>query len=590
VDGLVAQASLALERAQLAEDVHRQRVEARFRSLVQNATDLITVIDTDDTVRYQSPSVRRVLGYEPGDLEGTNFFDLINEDDAPRVRSFLASSSAGQNLIDARLRHQNGTWLSVEMTANDLTTDPNVAGIVLNTRDVSERRAFEEQLQHQAFHDTVTGLANRALFHDRVHHALERQGRDGEALSILLLDLDDFKAVNDSLGHAVGDRLLIEVGNRLRTLVRGADTVARMGGDEFAVLMEEARQEEAGETAERILEGLKAPFQLDGKDVLVRASLGIAIVEAGDDREGAEEFLRNADVAMYMAKAEGKGRYQIFEPTMHNSVLKRLELRADLLRAVEAQEFVLYFQPIYELSSGELAGVEALIRWQHPERGLVPPDQFIPLAEETGLIVPIGKWALEEACREAIVLQRAQPRKAQPLTMAVNLSAKQLQEPDLVRDLASILRESGLNPQNLHVEITESVMMADTDFSVTRLKELKMLGVRLAVDDFGTGYSSLNYIRRFPIDVLKIDRSFIDGITDQGEVSALSEAILQLSRILKLHAVAEGIETREQLDRLLELRCELGQGFLFARPLERKAIEALVSSGPSLRMDQEEAI
>jgi diguanylate cyclase (GGDEF)-like protein/PAS domain S-box-containing protein len=590
VDGLVAQASLALERAQLAEDVHRQRVEARFRSLVQNATDLITVIDTDDTVRYQSPSVRRVLGYEPGDLEGTNFFDLINEDDAPRVRSFLASSSAGQNLIDARLRHQNGTWLSVEMTANDLTADPNVAGIVLNTRDVSERRAFEEQLQHQAFHDTVTGLANRALFHDRVHHALERQGRDGEALSILLLDLDDFKAVNDSLGHAVGDRLLIEVGNRLRTLVRGADTVARMGGDEFAVLMEEAREEEAGETAERILEGLKAPFQLDGKDVLVRASLGIAIVEAGDDREGAEEFLRNADVAMYMAKAEGKGRYQVFEPTMHNSVLKRLELRADLLRAVEAQEFVLYFQPIYELSSGELAGVEALIRWQHPERGLVPPDQFIPLAEETGLIVPIGKWALEEACREAIVLQRAQPRKAQPLTMAVNLSAKQLQEPDLVRDLASILRESGLNPQNLHVEITESVMMADTDFSVTRLKELKMLGVRLAVDDFGTGYSSLNYIRRFPIDVLKIDRSFIDGITDQGEVSALSEAILQLSRILKLHAVAEGIETREQLDRLLELRCELGQGFLFARPLERKAIEALVASGPSLRMDQEEAI
>jgi EAL domain-containing protein (putative c-di-GMP-specific phosphodiesterase class I) len=295
-------------------------------------------------------------------------------------------------------------------------------------------------------------------------------------------------------------------------------------------------------------------------------------------------------VAMYMAKAEGKGRYQVFEPTMHNSVLKRLELRADLLRAVEAQEFVLYFQPIYELSSGELAGVEALIRWQHPERGLVPPDQFIPLAEETGLIVPIGKWALEEACREAIVLQRAQPRKAQPLTMAVNLSAKQLQEPDLVRDLASILRESGLNPQNLHVEITESVMMADTDFSVTRLKELKMLGVRLAVDDFGTGYSSLNYIRRFPIDVLKIDRSFIDGITDRGEVSALSEAILQLSRILKLHAVAEGIETREQLDRLLELRCELGQGFLFARPLERKAIEALVASGPSLRMDQEEAI
>jgi EAL domain-containing protein (putative c-di-GMP-specific phosphodiesterase class I) len=276
---------------------------------------------------------------------------------------------------------------------------------------------------------------------------------------------------------------------------------------------------------------------------------------------------------------------------MHNSVLKRLELRADLLRAVENQEFVLYFQPIYEMASGDLAGVEALIRWQHPDRGLVPPDQFIPLAEETGLIVPMGKWALEEACRQALTLQRALPRPARPLTMAVNLSAKQLQEPELVRDLAEILRETGLQPDSLHVEITESVMMADTEFSVARLKELKMLGVRLAVDDFGTGYSSLNYIRRFPIDVLKIDKSFIDGITDEGEVSALTEAILQLSKILRLHAVAEGIETRGQLDRLLELDCEMGQGYLFARPLERAAIERLVASGrSSLRSEQEEAI
>jgi diguanylate cyclase (GGDEF)-like protein/PAS domain S-box-containing protein len=590
VMGLLAQASLALERAQLAEDVHRQRVEARFRSLVQNATDLITVIDVDATIRYQSPSVRRVLGYEPSQLEGTSFFNLIHEDDASRVRSLLVMSGAGQTVIDARLRHHSGAWLAVEMTPNDLTEDPNVAGIVLNTRDVSERRAFEEQLQHQAFHDTVTGLANRALFHDRVHHALERQERDGKELAVLLLDLDDFKAVNDSLGHAVGDRLLVEVGNRLRTLVRGADTVARMGGDEFAVLMEEARQEEAGEAAERIVEGLKAPFQLDGKDVLVRASLGIAIVEGAEGSEGAEEVLRNADVAMYMAKAEGKGRYQIFEPTMHNSVLRRLELRANLLRAAENNEFVLYYQPIYDLASGDLAGVEALIRWQHPERGLVPPDQFIPLAEETGLIVPIGKWALEEACKEALTLQRACPPGGRKLTMAVNLSAKQLQEPELVHDLATILRETGLEPQTLHVEITESVMMADTEFSVTRLKELKMLGVRLAVDDFGTGYSSLNYIRRFPIDVLKIDRSFIDGVSDGGEVSALTEAILQLSRILRLHAVAEGIETKEQLERLLELRCELGQGYLFARPLERNAIEALVASGRSLRVEQEEAM
>jgi diguanylate cyclase (GGDEF)-like protein/PAS domain S-box-containing protein len=587
IEGLMPQASLAFERAELAENAHRQRVEARFRSLVQNATDLITVVDAEGVVAYQSPSVRGVLGYGPDDLLGTSLFEIVHEEDTARIRSLLRSATDSPTVIDARLRHRNGSWLAVEMIGNDLTDDPNVAGIVLNTRDVSERRAFEEQLQHQAFHDTVTGLANRALLQDRVAHALERQERDGKPLAVLLLDLDDFKAVNDSLGHAAGDRLLIEIGERLKILVRAADTVARMGGDEFAVLMEEAGHEEAGEAAERILEGIRDDIRLDGKEVLVRASVGIAIVEGwGPSRPGAEELLRNADVAMYMAKAEGKGRYQMFEPTMHSSVLKRLELKADLLRASDNDEFLMYYQPIYRLTDGELSGVEALIRWQHPEKGLVPPDQFIPLAEETGLIVPIGKWVMEESCREAVILQRAHPRRPRPITMSVNLSARQLQEPELVHDVAAVLRESGLEPQTLVVEITESVMMADTDFSVTRLKELKMLGVSLAVDDFGTGYSSLNYIRRFPIDILKVDKSFIDGIAEGGEESALTEAILQLAHVLNLRAVAEGIETKDQFDRLIELHCEMGQGYLFARPLEKKAVEALVASGRSLRVEQ----
>jgi EAL domain-containing protein (putative c-di-GMP-specific phosphodiesterase class I) len=271
---------------------------------------------------------------------------------------------------------------------------------------------------------------------------------------------------------------------------------------------------------------------------------------------------------------------------MHSSVLKRLELKADLLRASDNGEFLMYYQPIYRLGDGELSGVEALIRWQHPDKGLVPPDQFIPLAEETGLIVPIGKWVMEESCREAIILQRASPSRTKPITMSVNLSARQLQEPELVHDVAAVLRESGIEPETLVVEITESVMMADTDFSVTRLKELKMLGVSLAVDDFGTGYSSLNYIRRFPIDILKVDKSFIDGIAEGGEESALTEAILQLAHVLKLRAVAEGIESKDQFDRLIELHCEMGQGYLFARPLEKKAIEALVASGRSLRVEQ----
>jgi len=578
VEGVMAQASLALERAQLAEDIHRQRVEARFRSLVQNATDLITVIDGKGIITYQSPSARRMLGYEPEDLEGTSLFDLVHPDDATRVRNLIASASAASTVIDAQLAQRGGTWLHVEMTPTDLSADPNVAGIVLNTRDVSERRAFEEQLTHQAFHDTVTGLANRALFRDRVEHALERQERDDRSLAVLLLDLDDFKAVNDSLGHAVGDRLLVEVGHRLKGLVRGADTVARLGGDEFAVLMEDARDEEAAEAAERIADGFKKPYRLEGRDVIVRASIGIDIVHAsGTAHPGAEEVMRNADVAMYTAKAEGKGRYQVFEPTMHGTVIKRLELRADLLRAVEEGEFVLHYQPILELTSGDLAGFEALIRWQHPRRGLVPPLQFIPLAEETGLIIPIGKWALQEACREALVLQQLSRRRRKALTMSVNLSAKQLQEPDLVSDIAQILRETGLDPETLTVEITESVMMADTEFSVSRLQELKTLGVQLAVDDFGTGYSSLNYIRRFPIDSLKVDRSFVDGVGDGGEVSALTEAILHLSRVLRLRAVAEGIETSEQLDRLLQLNCELGQGFLFSRPIDKQSVEALTS-------------
>jgi diguanylate cyclase (GGDEF)-like protein len=417
-----------------------------------------------------------------------------------------------------------------------------------------------------------------------VEHALERSGRDGEPVSVLFMDLDDFKTINDSLGHAAGDRLLAEVGDRVKNTLRQADTAARLGGDEFAILLEDGGDGlEAAEVASRILHALEGPFHLEGKEVFVRASIGIASAAHMETTgpEGAEELLRNADVAMYMAKEAGKARYQVFEPAMHDTALKRLELKADLQRAVDNQEFVVHYQPVIELDSGRIEGLEALVRWQHPLRGVVGPLDFIPLAEETGLIVDIGKWVLHEACLRGKELQE-RFRVDPPLHMSVNISARQLQRPEIVDDVAVTLMETGLDPSSLVLEITESVMMQDMDLSIQRLAELKELGIKLAVDDFGTGYSSLNYIRRFPVDILKVDKSFVDGVSEGGEESALTAAIIELAAILKLRPVAEGIERADQLEKLLALNCDLGQGFYFARPLPMTAVDDLLTTRKSL--------
>jgi EAL domain-containing protein (putative c-di-GMP-specific phosphodiesterase class I) len=377
--------------------------------------------------------------------------------------------------------------------------------------------------------------------------------------------------------------------------LRAVDTAARLGGDEFAVLLEDNQGVHAADAAVRILEVLKEPFAIEGREVFVRASIGIATgAEGPAGQDGAEEILRNADVAMYMAKENGKGRYQVFEPAMHDTAIKRLELKADLQRAAENGEFVLHYQPVIALETGRIAGVEALIRWRHPKRGLVPPLEFIPLAEETGLIIAIGHWVLKEACGMARELQERYSAP-EPLHMAVNLSARQLQRPEIVAEVRDVLDDSGLDPRTLILEITESVMMADMELSIARLRELKELGVKLAVDDFGTGYSSLNYIRRFPVDILKVDKSFVDGVHEGGEASALTAAVIELAGILKLQPVAEGIERADQLEKLLELGCDAGQGFFFARPLnlddlrvmldERRAMEAAgaMEGGPRTR-------
>jgi diguanylate cyclase (GGDEF)-like protein/PAS domain S-box-containing protein len=569
---LAVQIALALESAVLTEDLLISKSEARFRSLVQNSSDLITVIEGDSTIKYQSPSAERVLGYDPEELVGRKFAELLHPHERGRVVALLADSITSAHpqveVVECRLRHANGSWLLFEIFRTNLLDDPNVQGIVLNGRDISERKEFEQQLRHQAFHDPVTDLANRALFTNRVEHTLSRQTREESGLGVIFVDLDDFKMINDSLGHAAGDEVLMQVGKRLLQCVRPMDTVARFGGDEFAVLLEDTRTPEAvAEIADRILGAFDAPIRVDDKDVYIRASIGIATIDAEEAMtSAADELIRNADVAMYMAKREGKGQYRIFEQHMHSNVLARLETKGALQRALERGELTCHYQPVIELPTKRVIGFEALVRWQHPERGLVSPADFIPLAEETGLIVPIGNRVLQEACTQAVFLQEMAPVDP-PLTMSVNISVRQLQQPDFTDKIKSILEETRLNPSCLMLEITESLLMIDTDAMVEKLHELKEIGVQLAVDDFGTGYSSLSYLSRFPVDALKIDRSFVNKVELGGQESDLAAAIVKLGETLKLKTIAEGIELPEQLDLFVGLGCNLGQGFLMAKPM-----------------------
>ncbi|HYY89290.1 MAG TPA: EAL domain-containing protein, partial [Chloroflexota bacterium] len=427
----------------------------------------------------------------------------------------------------------------------------------------------------QAFHDALTGLPNRALFLDRLEHALARSRRGQSTLAVLFVDLDRFKLINDTLGHAAGDQLLVTAGQRLRATVRESDTAARFGGDEFAILLEyQAEPDEATNVAQRVIDTLQAPFEVAGREVFISASVGIAISHAG--HEDAAEILRNADVAMYRAKHQGSGGYHIFEPGMRVALIERLELEADLRRAVDHGEFTLVYQPIMALDPPTISGFEALIRWSHPSRGLVSPADFIPLAEETGLIFPIGRWVLDEACREAARWQSEHPRDP-PRTVSVNLSACQLQHAGLVGEVANALAASRLDPGCLVLEITESVLIHDTEAIIARLSELKQLGVRVAIDDFGTGYSSLSYIRQLPVDIVKVDKSFIDNIDQSAEASAVARAIIRLGHTLNLATVAEGIEEPGQLETLRKMQCELGQGYLFNKPLDIGELEELLS-------------
>jgi diguanylate cyclase (GGDEF)-like protein len=438
---------------------------------------------------------------------------------------------------------------------------------------LTDARNFEDAM-HQAFHDSLTGLPNRALFLDRLEHAEARAKRTDTQLAVVFLDLDSFKKVNDRLGHVAGDELLVLVAGRLRRCLRPSDTAARFGGDEFAVLLEDMTEDASGTVvAARVLNELNRPFMVHGQEVMVSASLGIA---SSRDHAGGD-LLRNADLAMYRAKSAGKGRFQLFEPGMHAAVMERLELEVDLQRSLHRGELEVHYQPIIELATGVTSAVEALLRWKHPTRGYVGPDEFVPLAEETGTIHALGQWVLLEACRQAVEWNTG-VRRGDPIAMGVNLSARQLEAAGLVDQVAAALAETGLPPDLLILEITETVLMRDLEGSVSKLIELRELGVRLSVDDFGTGYSSLQYLRRFPLDSLKIAKSFVDGVSGPSQDAAVARAIVDLGCTFSLRVVAEGIETTEQYEQLLRLGCEYGQGYLFARPAAAADIEPELTS------------
>ncbi len=560
----------------------RQR-EARFRSLVHNSSDVVSLVAEDGRITYESDAVGGVLGREPSSRIGRRFVDDMHPSDAALGASLLeglVADPARQQSAQLRLRHADGGWRWVEVVGQNRLAEAPVGALVLNYRDVTARKQLEDQLEHEAFHDPLTGLANRALFSDRVAHSLARGSRrPGDASAVLFIDLDDFKLVNDSLGHAAGDALLTAVAERIRACLRAEDTAARLGGDEFAILLEDAGAGSAEEIAERLLEALRQPFSVADRQLFMQASIGIATgggLGRPADRETADDLLRNADAAMYTAKARGGGRHQLYEPTMHAAALRRIDLRERLEAALASEEFQVHYQPVVALVGGRIAGAEALVRWHQSDGAVVGPAEFLSVAEDTGLIVPLGARVLADACREAASWTPAD------VTIAVNVASRQLADPEFPATVVDILARSGLHPGRLVLEVTESALL-DEGRATVAIAELKEVGVRIALDDFGTGYSSLSHLRRFPIDVLKIDRSFIDAIDgDNGDERALVRSIVRLAQSLRLEVVAEGIERSGQLDVLRAFGANLGQGFLFARPLEADAFRRLLRASARL--------
>jgi diguanylate cyclase (GGDEF)-like protein/PAS domain S-box-containing protein len=580
-EALMSQGALAIERISLTDEVSRRSSEDYFRTLIQSTSDVILILDAEERIRYASPSAGAVFSRD--DLVGTPITDVIAGTDHAVLHDMLAGARVTQAhhaRTDLTAVGADRRLLQVECECRDLRDDPTVGGLVLTVRDVTERRQLESDLTHQAFHDGLTGLANRVLFLNRLERASVVAERNGNAIAVLFIDLDDFKEVNDTLGHAVGDQLLIAVGGRITEAAGPLNTAARTGGDEFAVLVEQPGGAAGAENmAARIVAALSVPVEVgDGAGgthvVNGTVSIGVAVSQDG---ASTTELQRQADLALYVAKSGGKKNWQRYRQDLHTAMIERLELRSALQDAVAGEQLVLRFQPIVDLRTQGPVGFEALVRWDHPSRGLLPPDQFIQAAEENGAIVEIGAWVLREALRAFVPLRTAVPGVV-PVYVSVNVSARQFRTPGFTGQVRAALAETGARPEWLLLEITESLVLRDADRVWEDLAELRDMGVRIAIDDFGTGYSSLSYLRQMPVDVLKIDKSFIDDILHSDQQSALVEAIVGLARNLKLAVVAEGIENPEHRRVLLRMGCPYGQGFLFSRPLPPAGIAHWLST------------
>ena len=550
--------------------------EDRFRSLIQDSSDITMVMSRNGNCTYVSPASQVLLGYSPGDLVGRIATDLIHPDDRERAATRMTDelqALPGASTLQFRMGRKDGTWCEVEAVVTNQLERPSIAGYVAHLRDITERKEFEALLAHRALHDSLTGLANRQLILDRAEQMIARSRRTFAPIAAFFIDLDNFKDANDSLGHEAGDRLLQAVAERLESILRSSDTVGRLGGDEFVILAEGLSIANGPEPlADRIREVLREPFSIEGFDgisVRVTASIGVAM----GDRSTAQELLRDADIALYRCKAAGRDQAIVFEPAMQEAVTGRLELRSDIDSALARDEFFLLYQPIVDLDSTDIRGVEALIRWQHPTRGVIPPNDFIPILEDCGLIVEVGRWVLNTACAQA---GQWRDRGYSP-TMSVNVSMRQLESDSLVDDVERALSTNHLDPSSLVIEVTETALMKDAESTVSRLVQLKQIGVKIAIDDFGTGYSSLSYLRQFPVDVLKIDRSFISSMDGSEDSFTLIRTMVELGRALGLTTLAEGIEEEHQLACLRENNCQTGQGFMFSKPVEPGMVEALMA-------------
>jgi len=582
---LASQVALAVVSATLAEQLRQRQSQEQFRGMIQNASEIIVVVDTLGRITYGTPSLERELGHHVGELLGTPLDDLLHPDEVAMADALISGmagrSSQAPSVADWRVRHTDGRYLFFEVLTSNLLDDASVTGIVLTMRDVTQRRALEQQLTHQAFHDTLTGLPNRALFQDRVEHALARASRRGTTLALAMMDLDDFKVVNDTRSHDAGDLMLREVARRLEMTLRSSATIARLGGDEFAVLVEDLDDtSQASYLTELILQPFRTPFVIEGEDVETSASVGVVLSGGSQVALNYTELLRCADLALYAAKEGGKGRVEVYHDDLHSTMVSRATQRSELATAMHSGQFEVHYQPLILIDTGEIVGSEALIRWQDPTRGLVMPAEFITIAEETGQIVELGRWVLDRACSQ---WRTWADQGFASHKLSVNVSTRQLQEPGFAEEVASVLLRHDMSPAALVLELTESIFALDGSKTLDQLTLIRGLGVRLALDDFGTGYSSLSYLQQFQIDEVKVDKSFVDGLgSGSADDGALANAIVSMAHSLRLDVVAEGIERVAQRDELWSMGCGLGQGYLYSHPVPPEELLRLLKLGKPL--------